>query len=165
LQKLGTDYVDLLLMHWPNPQVPLRETLGAFKELQTTGRTKHIGVSNFSAALVEEAELHATIFCNQVEYHPYQDQDGLVQQAKTKDYLLTAYSPLARGKVLNDPVLQEIGNRYGKTAAQVTLRWLVQHGVAAIPKAANPAHREANFAIFDFELTNSEMRAIFALRR
>jgi 2,5-diketo-D-gluconate reductase B len=165
LRKLGTDYVDLLLMHWPNPDVPLRETLGAFKELQTAGRTKHIGVSNFSPALVEEAELHATIFSNQVEYHPYHDQTGLVQQAKSKDYLLTAYSPLARGDILDDPVLQEIGNRYGKSVPQVALRWLVQHGVSAIPKAASAAHREANFAIFDFELTDSEMQSIFALSR
>lgn len=165
LRKLGTDFVDLLLMHWPNPDVPLRETLGAFNELQTAGRTRHVGVSNFSPALVEEAELYATIFSNQVEYHPYQDQSGLVEQAKSMDYMLTAYSPLDRGGVKGDPVLREIGERYGKSAAQVALRWLVQHGVAAIPKAASAEHREANFAIFDFTLTDDEMESIFALSR
>lgn len=163
LQKLGTDYVDLLLMHWSNPDVPLDETLGAFNELKTSGRIRHIGVSNFSPQLVEEAQTYATIFCNQVEYHPYQDQTGLVQQANDEDYMLTAYSPLARGEILDDPVLNEIGERYGKSPAQVALRWLVQQGVSAIPKAASADHREANLRIFDFELGGDEMRTIFAL--
>ncbi len=165
LQKLATDYIDLLLMHWPNPDVPLRETLGAFKELQTTGRIKHIGVSNFSSSLVDDAQLHAPIFCNQVEYHPYREQSDLVQQAKDDDYMLTAYSPLDRGGVLSDPILTEIGERYGKSPAQVSLRWLIQQGVAAIPKATSEEHRNANFDIFDFELTDDEMQTIFALRK
>ncbi|MEZ4865004.1 MAG: aldo/keto reductase [Caldilineaceae bacterium] len=164
LKKLGVDYVDLLLMHWPNPDVPLRETLDAFNELQGDGRIRHIGVSNFSTAQVEDAELHATIFCNQVKYHPYEQPHGLVQQAKAHGYMLTAYSPLARGEIQNDPVLQEIGSRYNKSVAQVALRWLVQQGVAAIPKAGSAEHRKANFTIFDFALTEDEMQTIFALR-
>jgi len=165
LQKLDTDYIDLMLLHWPNPDIPLRETLDAMKELQTTGVIRHIGVSNFSAALVNEAALHATIFANQVKYHPYHPQDDLVQQAKSHDYMLTAYSPLARGEVHGDPILQEIGARYGKSSAQVALRWLVQQGVSAIPKAASDTHREANFAIFDFALSADEMRTVDALRK
>jgi diketogulonate reductase-like aldo/keto reductase len=165
LQKLDSDYIDLMLLHWPNPDIPLRETLDAMKELQTTGVIRHIGVSNFSAALVDEAALHATIFANQVKYHPYHAQDDLVQQAKSHDYMLTAYSPLARGEIHADPLLQEIGSRYSKSPEQVALRWLIQQGVSAIPKAASHKHRQANFAIFDFELTPEEMRTVDALRK
>lgn len=164
LEKLDTDYVDLLLLHWPSPDVPLRDTLNGFTELQRMGHIYHIGVSNFPTDMVEEAELHAPIFCNQVKYHPYHKQDALVQHAKSHDYLLTAYSPLARGDIHADPVLQEIAERYDKSVAQVALRWLIQQGVAAIPKAANADHRRANFDIFDFELTDDEMQSIFALK-
>jgi 2,5-diketo-D-gluconate reductase B len=164
LRKLDTDYVDLLLMHWPNPDVPLSETLGAFRELQTEGSIRHVGVSNFSPALVEEASGHATIFANQVEYHPFQDQSALVEQAKTMDYMLTAYSPLDRGDVQGNDVLREIADRHGKSEAQVALRWLVQQRVSAIPKASSAEHRRANFDIFDFALREDEMQTIFALR-
>ena len=166
LKKLQTEYVDLLLMHWPNPSVPLDETLGAMRELQEEGSVKHVGVSNFPPSMVEEATEHATVFCNQVEYHPYRAQDELLGQAKEMDYLLTAYSPVAKGRVANDKTLQEIGEAHGKTPAQVALRWLIQHEkVAAIPKAANEDHLRSNFEVFDFELSNEEMERVFALRR
>ena len=166
LKKLQTEYVDLLLMHWPNPSVPLDETLGAMRELQEEGSVKHVGVSNFPPPMVEEATEHATVFCNQVEYHPYRAQDELLGQAKEMDYLLTAYSPVAKGRVANDKTLQEIGEAHGKTPAQVALRWLIQHEkVAAIPKAANEDHLRSNFEVFDFELSNEEMERVFALRR
>lgn len=164
-EKLDADYIDLLLMHWPNPDVPLQETLGAMKQLQTTGVIRHIGVSNFSAFLVEEAVLHAPIFSNQVEYHPYKPQDDLVTQAKRKDYLLVAYSPLARGDIQEDPFLQKIGAAHGKSPAQVALRWLLQQGVSAIPKAGSDKHRQANWDVFDFSLSEEEMQTIRALRR
>lgn len=164
LKRLQTDYVNLLLMHWPNPEVPLEETLEAMLELQGEGAVEHIGVSNFPPSLVEKALETAPIFCNQVEYHPYLSQEKLTGQARERDYLLTAYSPIARGKVLDDPTLRDIGERYDKTPAQVTLRWLVQQPrVAAIPKASSEAHRKSNFAIFDFELSDEEMRLIHAL--
>jgi len=115
LKKLQTEYVDLLLMHWPNPSVPLMETLGAMIELQKEGSVKHVGVSNFPPSMVEEATRYATVFCNQVEYHPYRAQDELLDQAGKMDYLLTAYSPVAKGRILNDATLQEIGEAYGKT--------------------------------------------------
>ena len=166
LQKLGTDYVDLLLLHWPNPEVSLEETFAALLELHDAGAAKHLGVSNFPPALVEEAMKYGPVFCNQVEYHPYLSQDKLLAQAERADYLLTAYSPLAQGKVLDDAVLKAIGVRHDKSVAQVVLRWLLQQGhVAAIPKAATEEHREANFDVFDFELSDDEMEAVFDLGR
>lgn len=166
LRKLGTDYVDLLLMHWPSPSVPVGETLGAMVELQEAGSVRHLGVSNFSPAQVEEAAEHATIFCNQVQYHPYRDQNELLEQAREMDYLLTAYSPVAKGRAANDAILQEIGSAHDKTPAHVALRWLVQQDkVAAIPKASSEEHLKANLDIFDFELSDEEMDRIFALAR
>jgi 2,5-diketo-D-gluconate reductase B len=165
LKKLQTEYVDLLLMHWPNPSLPLEETLGAMTGLQEEGSVKHVGVSNFPPSMVEEAARHAEIFCNQVEYHPYQAQEELLEQSKEMDYLLTAYSPVAGGAAVNDATLREIGKAYGKTAAQVALRWLIQQEkVAAIPKAASEDHLVGNFDIFDFELSDEETERIFALR-
>jgi 2,5-diketo-D-gluconate reductase B len=165
LKKLGTEYVDLLLMHWPNPSVPLGETLGAMTELQEEGSVKHVGVSNFPPSMVEDATEHATVFCNQVEYHPYTAQDELLEQAKEMDYLLTAYSPVAKGRVSKDATLGEIGESHGKTPAQVALRWLIQQEkVAAIPKAASENHLRSNLDIFDFELSDEDLERIFALR-
>ena len=115
--------------------------------------------------MVEEATEHATVFCNQVEYHPYTTQDELLEQAREMDYLLTAYSPVAKGRVSKDATLRELGESYGKTPAQVALRWLIQQEkVAAIPKAASEDHLRSNFDIFDFELSDEEMERIFALR-
>ncbi len=166
LQKLGTDYVDLLLMHWPSERVPLEETLGAMRELQEEGSVLHIGVSNFSPTLVQEAARYAGVFCNQVEYHPYRDQGELLAQAREMDYLLTAYKPLSRGNVEDDATLREIGESHGKTAAQVALRWLVQQEkVSAIPKATGEEHLAANLDVFDFELSEEEMEHVSALRR
>jgi len=166
LHKLRTDYVDLLLLHWPNPDAPLGETLEALMELREEGAVRHIGVSNFPPSLVREARQHAPIFSNQVEYHPYLSQEKLRTQAVEMDYLLTAYSPIAQGEVLDDPALQEIGEAHGKSLVQVTLRWLVQQDhVAAIPKASSDAHRESNFGIFDFELSDREMSRIGGLNR
>ncbi len=136
------------------------------RELQEEGSVWHVGVSNFPPSMVEEAAQHATIFCNQVEYHPYKAQDELLEQAGEMDYLLTAYSPVARGRVLNDRTLEEIGEAHGKTPAQVALRWLIQQeNVAAIPKATSEEHLSSNLDIFDFELNEEEMKRIFGLRR
>ena len=166
LEKLGTDYVDLLLMHWPGDGVPLGETLGAMRELQEAGDVLYIGVSNFSPALVEEATGHAEIFCNQVQYHPYRDQNALLDQAQELDYLLTAYTPLSRGGVQDDATLEEIGEAHGKSATQVALRWLVQQDkVSAIPKATSEEHLGENLDVFDFELSEEEMDRISSLSR
>jgi 2,5-diketo-D-gluconate reductase B len=166
LKKLQTEYVDLLLMHWPNPSVPLGETLGTMTELQEEGSVKHVGVSNFPPSMVEDATRYATVFCNQVEYHPYRAQNELLGQAREMGYLLTAYSPVAKGRVLNDLTLKEIGEARGKTPAQVALRWLIQQEkVAAIPKAASENHLRSNLDIFDFELSDEEMERVLTLRR
>jgi len=166
LRKLGVDHIDLLLMHWPPNGVPLGETLGAMRELQDEGSVRHIGVSNFSTALVEEAAEHAEIFCNQVEYHPYRDQGDILAQAQNMDYLLTAYRPLSRGGAGDDATLREIGEAHGKTAAQAALRWLIQQEkVSAIPKASSEDHLQANLAVSDFELSEEEMDRISGLSR
>lgn len=166
VKRLGTDYVDLLLMHWPNPSVPLGETLGAMRELQEEEAVKYIGVSNFPAPMVGEAAQYAEIFCNQVEHHPYRKQDEFVHQAVEMDYLLTAYSPVAKGRITHDATLAEIAESHGKTAAQVALRWLVQQeNVAAIPKAQSREHQESNLDVFDFELAGEEMEHISGLSR
>ncbi len=166
LRKLGVDHIDLLLMHWPPNGVPLGETLGAMRELQDEGSVRHIGVSNFSTVLVEEAAEHAEIFCNQVEYHPYRDQGDILAQAQNMDYLLTAYRPLSRGGVGDDATLREIGEAHGKTTAQAALRWLIQQEkVSAIPKASSEDHLQANLDVFDFELSEAEMDRISSLSR
>jgi diketogulonate reductase-like aldo/keto reductase len=166
LRKLGTDYVDLLLLHWPNPDVPLSETLTALAELKDEGAVKHIGVSNFPPSMVLEAREFTPIFANQVEYHPYLGQPKLTEQAVELDYMLTAYSPLAKGKIPGDPKLADIGEAHGKSAAQVALRWLIQQDhVATIPKAASAEHRRGNLEIFDFELSSEEMQQIHDMNR
>ena len=166
LRKLGTDHVDLLLQHWPHPndEVPLEETLDALRALQEEGKTQYIGVSNFTPSLLQRALDYAKFFCLQVEYHPLLDQRELLEMAQEHDLLLTAYSPLARGKVFENDVLQEIGDAHGKSPGQVSLRWLVQQdNVAAIPKASSQEHRRSNFDVFDFELSEEEMERISGL--
>jgi len=161
LRKLQTDYIDLLLVHWPNDNIPLEETLDAFAVLREEGKTRHIGVSNFPPALLQRALDHAEILCNQVEYHPFLGQDDLLALCQEHDLLLTAYSPIAQGKVVDNDTLQEIGEAHGKSPTQVTLRWLIQQdNVAAIPRTSSAEHRAANFDIFDFSLNGDEMDRI-----
>lgn len=161
LKRLGTDYVDLLLIHWPDDTVPLADTLGAMMGLQREGLTRFIGVSNFTPRLMEEALTLAPVVCNQVEYHPYLGREPLLRIARDSDTALVAYSPLAQAKVVADDVLGEIGARHDKSAAQVALRWLLQQKmVVAIPKARTEEHMLANMDVFDFELEEREMTAI-----
>lgn len=167
LRKLDLDHVDLLLVHWPSAAVPLAETLGAFARLRESGKTRFIGVSNFTHALLRQAieDDGFDLFCNQVEYHPFLSQRMLLPYMQRHGLLLTAYAPLARGLVAQDPTIAEIARRHGKSPMQVALRWLVdQEGVAAIPRSSRRAHSEANFAIFDFTLSGEERQAIDALR-
>lgn len=166
LDKLGVDYVDLLLIHWPHPRVPVAETLGAMAQLRERGLVEHLGVSNFTRSQLAEARdaVAAPIVADQVLYHPYKDQSPLREYCADAGVALTAYSPLARGRVLDDPTLAEIGERYDKSAPQVALRWLVQQdGVVAIPKSTSREHLDANLAVFDFELRDDEMARIDGL--
>ena len=128
LNKLRLSEVDLLLLHWPNPRVPLAETLGALAHVRELGMARHIGVSNLTVALVEEAveKCPAPLVCDQVEYHPYLDQTKVREACARHGMAVVAYSPIAKGRVKNDELLAHIGKAHGKSAAQVCLRWLVQ---------------------------------------
>ncbi|MCZ7939055.1 aldo/keto reductase [Agrobacterium salinitolerans] len=166
LKKLKTDYVDLLLLHWPNAAVSLAEQIGALNAVRQAGKVRHIGVSNFSTALMAEAVKlsRAPIVTNQIEYHPYIDQDVVIAAAKAAGMSVTGYYGMADGKVFTDPVLKEIAAGRGKSVAQVVLRWLVQQpGVVALSKTVSEARVDENLAIFDFELSADEMAAIHAL--
>jgi 2,5-diketo-D-gluconate reductase B len=164
LERLGVDYLDLLLLHWPNPDVPLEQTLKALTKVRDDGRTRQIGVSNFPAGMLRQARELAPIFNNQVEYHPFLSQERVLDVARESDVLATAYSPLAHGRVPDDPTLRRIGAAHGKTAGQVALRWLLdQPLVSPIPKASSHERRAENFDVFDFELTPEEGAEIDAL--
>ena len=166
LRKLRTDYLDLLLIHWPSEDVPIEETLEAMVRLQQESKVRHIGVSNFPPPLLELALRYAPVAGNEVEYHPFLGQPELLSLARQRTVVLIAYSPLARGLVAQDRALQQIAERHGKTPAQVALRWLIQQErVVAIPKAGRPEHLRENFEIFDFELEQGEMKRIFELDR
>src|SRR5437762_12727715 len=159
LKKLRLSEVDLLLLHWPNPHVPLQETLGALARVKKLGMCRHIGVSNFTVALIEEAVAACPepLVCDQVEYHPYLDQTKVKDACARQGMALVAYSPVARGRIKSDRALQRIGDRYRKTAAQICLRWLVQQGVAAIPRTSKLERLSENIEVFDFELAEADM--------
>lgn len=162
LKRLGMEYVDLYLIHRPG-NAPLDETLNAMQELVAEGKSRYIGVSNFSDDQLERSlSISAEpIFTDQVEYHPYRSREALLSLCEQADVVLTAYTPLAHGRVLRDRKLQEIGRRYKKTPAQVALRWLVQQeNVITIPKASSVQHLKENMDIFDFELSDEEIRTI-----
>jgi 2,5-diketo-D-gluconate reductase B len=164
LEKLQVSCVDLLLVHWPNDAVPLEDTLDALAALREDGLIRHFGVSNFPVGMLREALAIAPIFADQVEFHPFLDQGALVELALEKDYLVTAYSPLARGRVPEDETLREIGEPHGKTAGQVALRWLLDKpNVATIPKASSHERRVENFEVFDFRLSDEDRARIDAL--
>jgi 2,5-diketo-D-gluconate reductase B len=166
LRRLGTE-PDLLLLHWPNPRVPLAETVGALNEAKSRGLTRHIGISNFTTALIREAVTlsSAPLLVDQVEYHPYLDQSAVLGELRRQGMALTAYSPIGRGAVFRDRTLQRIGAAHGKNPGQVALRWLLQQGVAAIPRSSREANVEANLQVFDFTLSDGEMADIGGLAR
>ncbi|MBD0336414.1 MAG: aldo/keto reductase [Cyanobacteria bacterium Co-bin13] len=167
LNHLNFEYVDLLLLHWPNPEVPLAETLEALMAVQQAGKTRYIGVSNFTTDLMRQAvEIcgPGVLINNQVEYHPYLNQDRVIKVAKSLDLTITAYRPVAKGRVFADDTINRIAQAHQKTAAQVTLRWLIQQGVIVIPRSSQPEHISENFHVFGFQLSDDEMAAISSLR-
>lgn len=166
LEALGMDYLDLLLIHWPNEDVPHEETLTAMNELRDDGLVEHLGVSNFSVEQTREAmsASEAPIVTNQVEYNVRHRQDDLLSFCVEEDVVLTAYSPLGVGDLLDDEALATAADRHGKTSAQVAIRWLLQQPkVATIPMSSSPTHIRENADVFDFELSDAEMRDLFAL--
>ena len=167
LKTLQLDYVDLLLVHWPQPKVPFAETLGALAKAKRSGMARHIGVSNFTIAMLDEAVkvCPEPLVTNQVEYHAYLPQDRMLAALKRHGMILTAYCPMARGKLLDDPVIGEIAKAHGKTIGQISLRWLIQQPmVAAVPRPLEEAHIREDLDVFDFVLSDDEMRRISALR-
>jgi len=164
LRKLKTDHVDLLLLHWPDDNETNRIALEAMNEAIYKGYTKSIGVSNFNFKQLAQAAKIAPVVCNQVEYHPYISQQLMLTKLKENNMFLTAYSPLAKGKVINDTVLKELALKYNRTISQVVLRWLLQQDdIVVIPKATSKERIKENFNIFDFSLSDEDMGMIFKL--
>ncbi|WP_440994948.1 aldo/keto reductase [Arhodomonas sp. SL1] len=168
LKRLGLEYVDLLLLHWPNPEVPLEETVGALNDTRRRGMTRHIGVSNFTVNLLREA-VAATeypLVTNQVEFHPHLSQAPVREELARHDMALTAYCPLGQGRVLEEPAIRRIAEAHGKDPGQVVLRWHYQQpDVIAIPRSARAERVRSNMDLLDFELSDAEMAEISSLAR
>jgi 2,5-diketo-D-gluconate reductase B len=169
LNNLKLDCVDLLLVHWPSPEkVPLAETMQALAKAKRDGKTRHVGVANFNIALLEDAMrlCPEPIINLQAEYHPYLDQTKLLAAVRRLGLAMTAYCPLGRGRMINDPVVADIARAKGRTNAQVVLRWhLQQPNVVPIPRSSNPGRQAENLNIFDFTLNDDEMKRLHALAR
>jgi 2,5-diketo-D-gluconate reductase B len=166
LRKLRTDYVDLLLIHWPSPDVPMAETLDAMERFKSAGKVRALGVSNFTVAQMREAVgfSKSSVVCNQVEYHLLLSQRPVIGYAREHGIAVTAYCPIARGKLVGHPVVERVAKKHGKTANQIGLRWLLeQPGVLAIPKAGSLPHARENVSIFDFSLDAEDRSALDAL--
>jgi diketogulonate reductase-like aldo/keto reductase len=165
LAQLRLNEVDLLLLHWPNPQIPLAETLGALARVKRDGLARHIGISNFTVALIEEALKVTTepLVCDQFECHPFLDQSKLIAACRKHGLAVVAYSPIARGDARKNDVLKRIGAAHKKTATQVCLRFLVQQDIVVIPRTSKVERLSENAAIFDFTLSDDEMNEIAKL--
>src|SRR5262252_688854 len=168
LTTLGVDYVDLLLVHWPHPEIPLFEPIAALAKAKRQGLARHIGVANFNIAMLDQAialcpEPLVTL---QAEYHAHLDQRKLAAACRERGLVFTAYCPLGRGRLLRDPVLADIAAHKGRPLAQIALRWLIQQGnIVAIPRSSNAKRMAENLNVFDFALTDEEMERIAALKR
>ncbi len=167
LDKLRVDQVDLLLLHWPADKVAIADQIEMLNAARAAGKTRFIGVSNQNVAQLRESisSSKAAIVTNQIELHPYLDQSAMVEAARAAGVAITAYYGMADGAVPRDPVLQRIGKTHGKSAAQVGLRWLIQHGFIALSKTAKAERVAENFAVFDFALSDEDMAAIGKLAR
>lgn len=167
LAAMGLDHVDLLLIHWPNPDIPLAESIEALNEVRAQGLARNIGVSNFTAAMMREAaELSdAPLACNQVEHHPYLSQNTVRPTAAELGMAVIAYSPIYKaGALFDDPAVLAAAAAHGKTPAQIVLRWHMQlDPCGAIPRTSKPERLAENFDVFDFELGEEEMHGLNAL--
>ena len=167
LRKLRVDHVDLLLLHWPNPLIPLADSIRALNQVKREGLARHIGLSNFTAARLDEAWrlTKEPLVAEQIEYHPYLEQRTMLGALRAREMAIIAYCPIALGKVMGDPVIEAIAKANGRSAAQVTLRWIVQQGLVAIPKTSKVERLSENLAVFDFALSEAEMARMSALTR
>jgi diketogulonate reductase-like aldo/keto reductase len=167
LRLLGMPAVDLLLIHWPNPNVPMAESIGALNKAKRDGLAKHIGVANFTVALLAEAwsVTKEPLVTNQIEVHPFLDQTKVLAATRSHGMSVTAYCPIARGRVPGNPVLERIGAAHRKTASQVSLRWLTQQGIIVIPGSGKPERQKENFDVLDFSLSPAEMNEIATLKK
>jgi diketogulonate reductase-like aldo/keto reductase len=167
LKALQVDTVDLLMVHWPNPEIPLAETMPALAKAKRDGLARHVGVANFNIALLDQAIrlCPEPLVALQAEYHPYLDQSKLLAAARARGLAFVAYCPLGRGRLFSDPVLADIAKARGRSIAQIALRWLMQQNVAAIPRSSNPQRIAENLKVFDFALSDDEMKRIAALKR
>jgi 2,5-diketo-D-gluconate reductase B len=166
LQELKVEFLDLYLIHWPNRSIPLQESLEAMLELKAEGKIRNLGVSNFTIGHLEEVrDITDQVTINQVEFHPYLNQRELLQYCQDHQINLTAYSPIARGKILGDPVIKEIAREMGKNEAQVTLRWMIQKGIIVIPRSRKEEHIRSNFELFDWQLSTEQMEKIEEINR
>jgi diketogulonate reductase-like aldo/keto reductase len=170
LKRLGLDQVDLLLIHWPNANIPLKDSIKALCETKTRGLTKHIGVSNFPVAMLNEAVALSSepIVANQCEYHPHLDTTKVIAACRKHDVAFVSYCPLGRGSlggVIGEPLVKDIAARVNRTPAQVTLRWHVQQGLVAIPRSSNKQRVAENLAVYDFELTPADVAGLAKLAR
>ena len=154
LIELAVDYLDLLLIHWPNKEIPLEETLRAMARLKEEGKVRSLGVSNFTEAHIRKAMdiFPDLISVNQVEFHPYLYQKGLLDFCRAHDIVLTAYSPLAQGKIFRDDRIRVLTEKYGFSAAQLVLKWLLEKGIVVIPKASSPGHLKDNLDVLNLEI-------------
>ena len=165
LKKLRTDYLNLYLIHWPNPSIDMKETFQALKELYSEGLIRAVGVSNFTIRHLKQAlplcqSLSLPIVTNQVEFHPFLYQESLLNFCRKNNIYLTAYRPIAKGLVNENNIINQIAKKYQKTPVQITLRWLIQQDIIAIPKASSEKHLKENLDIFDFELDHSDIYTI-----
>lgn len=168
LRRLRTDYIDLLLLHWPSEQIPLEEQIERLNAMVDQGRVRHIGVSNYNTALLEEATRFSRypLVTHQFEYHPYLNQRHVIESTRSLGMTVTAYCPMAVGRVLTEPVLIDIAREHQRSVAQVVLRWIVQQpGVIALSRTSNVSRLAENTAVFDFELGAEEMARIHALAK
>ena len=167
LERLALPWVDLLMIHWPNAQVPLAESIASLCKMKKAGLTKHIGVANFNVAMIEEAIKLASepIAVLQIETHPYLDQSKVIAAARRHGMAVVGYCPLARGKVPADPTLQKIGHAHGKSPAQVALRFLEQQHIIPIPRTSKRERLAENLGSLDFKLSEAEMAEIAKLTR
>ena len=165
LKNLQLPYVDLLLIHWNNKEVPFSVSIPALCAAKMDGRAKHVGVANFTTKMLDEAWAVASepLVCNQIEMHPFINQDKVLATSRKHGMAVVAYCPIARGKAPGAEALERVGKAHGKSAAQVSLRYLVQMGAIPIPRTATPAHLKDNMNIFDFKLSEAEMAELKTL--